>query len=147
MLKSALFNTTTRNNTHFLHKFRLAHSTIGAIFESMFSFLLQTLFAIQGTTQRTGSSSSHLFGLFLPSSTFIISKAQQRDALVAAPPSLNDDIIDQSDDALDWLQIRLGSNDEHLIELAKRFPEVHTLSIEEQLQTMLDWLQIQVRLG
>jgi hypothetical protein len=73
----------------------------------MFLFLVQTLFAIQGTTtKRTGSSSSPLSGVCLPSRTFIIIQAQQQGALFAAPPSLHDDMptTDQSEVALDWLQ-------------------------------------------
>jgi hypothetical protein len=113
----------------------------------MFSFLVQTLFALQGTTtKRTGSSSSPLSGVCLPSPAFIRIQAQQQDALFAAPPSLNNDIIiDPSEDALDWLQVRLGLEDDQLMTSVKRLPEVHTLSIEETaptdsgLATRKDW--------
>jgi hypothetical protein len=109
----------------------------------MLSFFVQTLFALQGTTtKRTESYSSPLSGVCLPSPTFILIQAPQQDALFAAPPSLNNDInIDPSEDMLDWLQERLGLEDVQLMTLVKRFPEVHTLSIEEQLQPTLDWLQ------
>jgi hypothetical protein len=113
----------------------------------MFSFLVQTLFALQGTTKRTGSSSSPLSGVCLPSPTFILIQAQQQDALFAAPPSLNNDIIiDPSEDVLDWLQARLALNDEDLMALVKRFPEARALSVEEQLQPTLDWLQQRIGL-
>ena len=110
----------------------------------MFSFLIQTLFALQGTTtKRTGSSPSHQSGLYSPSPAFILIQAQQKGALFAAPPSPNNAIltIDPSKDVLDWLQARLGLNDEDLMALVKRFPEARTLCIEDQLQPTLDWLQ------
>jgi hypothetical protein len=44
-------------------------------------------------------------------------------------------------ETLDWLQERLVLDNEQLIELAKRFPKVHALSVEERLKPTLDWLQ------
>ena len=109
----------------------------------MFSFFVQTLFALQGSTKRNGGScySSHhkLSGFYLPSKRFILVKPNNRYVLFASP-DLNDEVKDQSD-SLTWLQERLGLKDEQSIELAKRFPEVHTLSVEEQLQPTLDWLE------
>ena len=52
---------------------------------------------------------------------------------------MKSEIIYQND-AIDWLQERIDLNDEHSIELARRFPEVRSLSIEEQLKSALDWL-------
>jgi hypothetical protein len=121
------------------------HSTIIAYLESMFFFLFQTLFALQGTTKRTGSCSSHLSEVYFPSPTFIIIKPHERNALFASP-NLDDEIIDQSE-SLDWLQGRLGFNYEQSIELARRFPNVHTLSIDEQLKPTLDRLQRRIGLS
>jgi hypothetical protein len=50
-------------------------------------------------------------------------------------------ITDAGEDALDWLQVRLGLEDVQLMALVKRFPAAHTLSIADQLQPTLDWLQ------
>jgi hypothetical protein len=112
----------------------------------MLSFLFQTLFALQGTTKRnTSYSLNHVSGVHLPSPPFIIVEPKQQFALFASP-SLNDDIIYQSE-RLDWLQERLGLNNEQSIELARRFPKVHSLSIEEQLEPTLDWLQTYARLA
>jgi hypothetical protein len=114
--------------------------------ESMFSFLVQTLFALQGSTKRTGSYSlHHLSEASLPSPTFInVKPKKRRDALFASPRQQSE-IIDESE-PLDWLQKRLGLHDEQSNELARRFPEVHALSVEEQLQPMIDWLQEKIGL-
>ena len=114
-------------------------------FESMLTFLVTTLFALQDATKRTGSYSSHLSGAHLPSHPFIIIKAQRRNTLFASP-SLQHEELDQSE-TLDWLQERLAFNNKQLIPLAKRFPKVHTLSIEEQLKPTLDWLQARIGLS
>jgi hypothetical protein len=114
--------------------------------ESRFSFLVQTLFALQGSTQINGSyySLHPLSGASLLSLTFINVKPQKRDALFASPRQQSK-IIDESE-SLDWVQERLGLQDEHSNELARRFPEAHTSRVEEQLQPMLDRLQQRVGL-
>jgi hypothetical protein len=112
----------------------------------MFSFLVHTLFALQGSTKINGSYSlHHLSGASLLSPTFINVKPQKRDALFASPRQQSE-IIDESE-SLDWLQKRLGLHDEQSIALAKRFPDVHTLSVEEQLAPRLDWLQQRIGLS
>jgi hypothetical protein len=103
------------------------------------AFLVQTLFALQCTTKRNGSYSSHLLGAHLPSPPFILRKAQQRNTLFALP-RLQSEELNQVE-TLDWLQARLVLNKEYVIELTKRFPKAYTLSIEEQLKPTLDWLQ------
>jgi hypothetical protein len=91
----------------------------------MLSSVIQTLFALQGSTKRTGSYSSlhHPSGASLLSPTFINVKPQKRDALFASPRQQSK-IIDKSE-SLDCLQKRLGLDDEQSNELARRFPEVH----------------------
>jgi hypothetical protein len=111
----------------------------------MFSFLVQTLFALQGSMKRNRSNSPHLHGVCLPSPTFINVKTHDRDALFASPRQQSE-IIDESE-PLDWLQKRLGLHDAQSNALAKRFPKVHTLSIEEQLAPTLDWLQARIGLS
>ncbi len=112
--------------------------------ESMLAFLVQTLFALQGTTKRTVSYSSyhHLSRVHhLPSPPCIITiRAQQRDALFASPKLQDERIIDRTE-TLDWLQERLGLTDEHLIQLVKLFPRVHNYSIEDSIEPKLVWLQ------
>jgi hypothetical protein len=108
----------------------------------MLAFLVQTLFALQGTTKRTGSYCSYpLSGVHhVPSPPFIIVETQQRDALFASASSLQDEIIDERG-TLDRLQARLGLSDEHSIELAKRFSRIQGYSIEANLKPKLAWLQ------
>ncbi len=109
----------------------------------MLAFLVQTLFALQGTTKRSVSDSSyhHVSRVHhLPSTPFIVIRTQQRDALFASPKLQDERIIDQTE-TLDWLQERLGLTDEHLIQLVKRFPTVHNYSIEDNLEPKLVWLQ------
>jgi hypothetical protein len=43
-----------------------------------------------------------------------------------------------------WLQERLATGDMRVIELAKRFPKVHNLSIKEQFKPTLDWMQASI---
>jgi ferric-dicitrate binding protein FerR (iron transport regulator) len=83
--------------------------------------------------------------LSLPFPTSINVKHQKRDALFASPRQQSE-IIDESE-SLDWLQKRLGLHDGHSIALAKRFPEAHALSVEEQLASALDWLQQRIGLS
>jgi hypothetical protein len=126
----------------FLLKIKLVTLT----FEIMLSFLVQTLFALQGAIKRTGSySSHHLSGAHFPSSPFISVNAQPRDGFFASP-NLQSEIIDQSE-TLVWLQERLCFIDEHTIELARRFPKIRTWSIVEQLKPTLDWLQSRIGLS
>jgi hypothetical protein len=99
------------------------------------AFLLPTLFALQSTTKRNGSCSSHLSGAHLPSPPFIIAKAQGRNSFFALP-SLKSEEPGQH--ALCWLEERFASKDGDLIPLAKRFPQVRHLSIEEQVKPTLD---------
>jgi hypothetical protein len=69
----------------------------------MFSFLVQTLFALQGSTKINGSyySLHHLSGASLLSPTLINVTPQKRDALFASPRQQSE-IIDESE-SLDWL--------------------------------------------
>jgi hypothetical protein len=114
--------------------------------ESMFSFLVHTLFALQGSTKRTYHSWHPKSGLSLPFPTSINVKPQKRDALFASPRQQSE-IIDESESSLDWLQKRLGLHDEHSIALAKRIPEAHAVSVEEWLASALDWLQHRIGLS
>jgi hypothetical protein len=120
------------------------------------SFWLLTPFALQGSTKRTGSyhSLNPLSVLSLPFPTFINVKPQKRDALFASPRQQSETIdenesldwLDESE-SLDWLQKQLGSHDEQSNELVRRFPDVHILSIQEQLAPTLDWLQQRIGLS
>ena len=68
----------------------------------------------------------------MPSPTFIIVKPYERNGLFTSQ-GLNEDVNNPSDSSLVWLQARLGFiSDEQSIEVVKRFPKVHTLSIEDE---------------
>ena len=113
----------------------------------MFSFLVQTLFALQGARKGPSSySSHHLSGAHFPSPPFITVNARPQGDALFASPNLQSKIIDQNE-ILVWLQERLCLIDEHTIELATRFPKIRTLSIVEQLEPTLDWLQSRVGLS
>jgi hypothetical protein len=123
----------------------------------MLSFLVQTLFALQGTSTtneriRVGYSCSD-YSHFSTTTThrqFAIFQAQnqQREYALFASPRLKEETMDQHETTtLDWLEERLGFTEEQSLELARRFPTIHTLSIEAQLAPTLDFLQQRIGLN
>jgi hypothetical protein len=106
----------------------------------MLALLVQTLFALQGATKGNGSYSSHPSGLHLPSPPFVIRKAQGRSTFLFASTKLQSEETDRGE-TLDWLQARIGLSDEKLAKLVTLQPTILNLSVQEQLEPNIAWLQ------
>ena len=107
----------------------------------MFSFLVQTLFALQGSTKRTGSYSSHLSRVCGRSPTLIILKPHEREryAFLLASPILYDETKHLEPTFL-WLQEKLNLDAADLDNMVEKDASFLGFSLESQKESVA-WLQ------